>query len=616
MDELQQEITSNIITEVFKQSLKGLSKAEKWFREKNKEYDPLGIAINRYSQKMDELYNEIRIYGMERPIPLRNIFVRVNILEKIPSRINMSLIELIQHFDSQARILGLLNGTISGLKVVNKYNKIIVLGKPGSGKSTFLKYTALQCLDGKYNEKLVPVFVTLKDFSESGKSLLEFIVDQFDICQFPDATAFIRRLLDKGKCIILLDGLDEVSEENKDIIISQLTDFSDKYINNNFIISCRIAAYNHWFKRYVDVEIADFNNEQINTFINNWFSNEPKTAESCSKKVLESPHIKELASIPLLLTLICLSYDSTLGFPQNRSELYKEGIDALLKKWDSTRRINRGEIYKYLSVRRKESMFSRIAAEFFEQNELFFNQQKLEKAIQNFIINLPNAKEETLDIDSEAILKAIEAQHGIFVERAKRIYSFSHLTFQEYFTAKYIVDNAEQGTLKALVRNHLTHDNWREVFILTAEMLDDSESFFKSIKSEIDTMAKDTSIQNAIDWIQSYIPKKTNYTPAFCRVLIALKYFEDLKDNILPLAKELVKIEPWYTKALESFSENRVIDLACDHIIKKADIKYNNQYSIKFKNYINANRILAACLNTECYLSKKTREKIIKELFC
>ena len=57
-------------------------------------------------------------------------------------------------------------------------------------------------------------------------------------------------------------------------------------------------------------------------------------------------------------------------------------------------------------------------------------------------------------------MKSIEAQHGLLVERAKGIYSFSHLTFQEYFTAQKIVNDQR---LPDLVE-HITEKRWREVF--------------------------------------------------------------------------------------------------------------------------------------------------------
>ncbi|MBK8193479.1 MAG: hypothetical protein IPK76_09795 [Lewinellaceae bacterium] len=46
-------------------------------------------------------------------------------------------------------------------------------------------------------------------------------------------------------------------------------------------MSCRVAAYNHWFERFTDVEMADFDEKQIETFVKNWFRSEPKTADEC-----------------------------------------------------------------------------------------------------------------------------------------------------------------------------------------------------------------------------------------------------------------------------------------------------------------------------------------------
>src|SRR6185295_19034010 len=108
--------------------------------------------------------------------------------------------------------------------------------------------------------------------------------------------------------------------------------------------------------------------------------------------------------------------------------------------------------------KRKESMLSHIAASTFQEDQYFVPQRTLEGYIVKYIENLPEAKAETLDPDSAAILKALEAQHGLFVERAKGIYSFSHLTFQEYFTAKYLVDNSSRGALGRLVNKYLTSE--------------------------------------------------------------------------------------------------------------------------------------------------------------
>lgn len=111
-------------------------------------------------------------------------------------------------------------------------------------------------------------------------------------------------------------------------------------------------------------------------------------------------------SSPLLLTLICLVFEESGEFPVNCYELYKEGLDALLKKWDAKRGIQRDQIYKKLSVQCQEDLLTKIAVTTFEKSEYFFKQRAAEQYIIEYIRNLPNASNdpEELQLDSEEIL--------------------------------------------------------------------------------------------------------------------------------------------------------------------------------------------------------------------
>lgn len=121
-----------------------------------------------------------------------------------------------------------------------------------------------------------------------------------------------------------------------------------------------------------------------------------------------------------------------------------------------------------------------------------------------------------LEPDSEASLKVIEIQHGIFGERAKGLYSLSHRTFEEFFIANYIADNAAKGSLEKLVKNHLTENKWREVILLTAGMLEEGDDFFLLIKAKIDALA-DKRL-NFLKVIQNDIVRKeAPYSPIVCR---------------------------------------------------------------------------------------------------
>ncbi len=357
----------------------------------------------------------------------------------------------------------------------------------------------MQAIDEELNENLLPIFIGLKAWNDANIPLIEFIVQEFDICGFPDALPFVEHILTKGKCLLLLDGFDEVTRE-EDTALQEITDFTNKYNKNHFILSCRVAAWKYTLEHFTDVEVADFNDDQIHTFIQKWFMEDSKTAKECWEKLRKNESIKEIANIPLLLTMLCIAYDELLDFPPNYSSLYREAVDALIKKWDTTRRIKRQEVYKSLTPDRKISLLSHIAAKTYEQNQYFLPQNVLENYIGEYLKNFLETNEASLRVDSEAVLKAIEAHHGLLVERAKHIYSFSHKSFQEYFTAKYLEENQGKGTIQELVDQYFLNDAWREVFILTAGLLADAEYYLKEMRGKIQFRKKTNISKDRNGW--------------------------------------------------------------------------------------------------------------------
>jgi hypothetical protein len=254
-----------------------------------------------------------------------------------------------------------------------------------------------------------------------------------------------------------------------DHVLKEIRGLVDRYSDNRYIASCRVAAYTFGgFTRFKDVAMAAFEDEQIEQFIKNWFQKsrdlEVDTADRCWE-LLNSPDYqaaKELAQTPLLLTLLCVVYDEFQDFPKKRHALYGEALDVLLRKWASEKRIQRNPIYQELSAELELDMLAEIAYTSFVDDQLFFSKDKLIEQIREFLVNNLNAPSH---LDAETVLREIEIQQGILVERARDTYSFSHLTFQEYLTAKCIIDNQKT---QQLVRNHAPDKNWQEVFLLAA----------------------------------------------------------------------------------------------------------------------------------------------------
>jgi predicted NACHT family NTPase len=466
-------------------------------------------ARKKIKPRIQERCGLMRVLGMPEPIGLNDIYTKVNILEKIPGRRRKDIAKFRQEYKSEDLERFGLGRTreegVPGLEAVERYSKLVILGKPGAGKTTFLKYLALQCIEGRFKADCVPIFVTLRHFAEApGKpGLLDYISQQYFGLRYEQNLDgnFLHKVIENGKALVLLDGLDEVKKEDTKHVLRQITNISNIYSDcntnfNNFVVTCRIAALDYIFENFTEVEVSDFEHEQISTFATNWFQGKEVKSESFIKRLEDNNRVKQLATNPLLLTLLCLTFEESGDLPVNRSDLYSEGLDALLRKWDATRGIYRDSVYKKLSVPRKEDLLSKIALTTFEKGEYFFKKRDAIHYINDYIRHLPDANtdEEILQGDSEEVLKSIEAHHGLLVERAKDIYSFSHLTFHEYFSAREFVkrQHSSEEALQSLVSHISDKDKrWREVFFLAVEMSRSADRLLQLMKNEVDRLVAD-----------------------------------------------------------------------------------------------------------------------------
>ena len=324
------------------------------------------IIRGKVKADIENRCGKMQVLDMTQSIGLDDIYTEVNILQDITDRSRYSIKELMQNCDwENFDRLGFGKVTqkrLSGLTAVAEHRQLMVWGKPGSGKTTFLKYLATQCIGEKFLPNHVPIFVTLKDFADNSPQidLENFIQQQFTHKEVTATEA--TELLKSGRGLILLDGLDEVREEDSRQVIDQIQHFANRYQTNYFITTCRIAAREYTFQGFKEVEVADFNHQQIETFVGKWFVNKDQVkGEKFLEKLENNQPIKELATNPLLLTLLCLVFGENTDFPASRSELYEEGVDVLLKKWDGKRNIERDVVYERLSLKRKENLLAQIA---------------------------------------------------------------------------------------------------------------------------------------------------------------------------------------------------------------------------------------------------------------
>ena len=469
--------------------------------------------------KVIELDCQTRILDMNQPKKITDIFVEVRMLGTPKRQQQKTLDELMQllandpNGDRLNTDVTSDDAKITGFQAIETYEKLMVLGRPGAGKTTFLKQVAnvtmTQLLISQdLNRNPLPIYIRLKDFSESGDEpkLLNTIREKV-------RSIDVKSLLEQGKCKVLLDALDEVIIDKVDQVYTEIGRLINKYPKNSFVVTCRNAAREYLFENFTLVEIAEFNNEQIKQFVNQWFREEPKTAEVFLSTINNNSNqaVLELAGTPLMLTFLCLTFDAQYGLTTNRHELYSGMINILSRRWDASRRIHREMPYSEgFTQQRLIDMLAKIAYDGFtaqvdddgiikDQPQYFWKRWQLEEEIGVFTQRIFGFEVESESESSAKLLKAIEANTGIFVEEVRDTYKFAHLTFQEYFTARYIALSGDSELLKLTIDKYLINPQWKEVFRVIPGRLRNADQFFLDIFWKINTIARNTGIPKLLN---------------------------------------------------------------------------------------------------------------------
>jgi len=452
-------------------------------------------AMAQYAENYQERHGQVKLFGAATPIPLHQIYteariVRSNYLSEFTDPKAME-----QAFRDSGRKHGNFQAEterLDAVQVANENQYLNLLGAPGAGKSTFLSQLGQKALLSRaaggqlwetlrgttaYGHAKLPVLIELRRFKSEPIDLVALIVKEFATCQFPESRAFVEGALKEGGLLILLDGLDEVPEAKLTEVIEQVRDFVDRYgergaEGNRFVTSCRTAHYKSFFRKFTDVVLADFSDEQIEQFAQNRFRSADDLNDQTADKFLtelrrpENAGSLELARTPLLLGFLCVTFDHRQELPGTRSSLYRRALDILLREWSASKRVHDEPVYKELNTDLEVDLLAEMAESLFREDRFFFTREEAKKQIREFMGKVLNAPK-TLDADQ--ILTAIEVHQGLIVKRAQDSYSFSHLTIQEYLAAKKIWEGGEK-MWGACVEDHLFEERWAVVFELMSGM--------------------------------------------------------------------------------------------------------------------------------------------------
>jgi hypothetical protein len=221
------------------------------------------------------------------------------------------------------------------------HRRFLVLGGPGTGKTTLMKSLVMSILEKKCDEtlnKLVPVFVVLREMATAGHTVEEAVVAALNGFRFKKAGKFVQSALDSGRLLIILDGLDEVGP-NREAVSAKIRSFcngdAQRSNPNSLIVTCRENSYRT--RNLADViptitRIEPFSPQHMWTFLSGWPAYRGRIALKLYGEIQKDSQIRDICRNPLLLTILTGLYlaKDKFDLPSTREAFYQTAIDELL----------------------------------------------------------------------------------------------------------------------------------------------------------------------------------------------------------------------------------------------------------------------------------------------
>ena len=499
-------------------------------------YIKFQVAKQNYFEQLANWFDDVKFAGIsvpgqevEKSDKLAKIFVMPDVVEDVSKNGGFERDFLLAGSGEKSERELLVNTTgrkflASELLTQSQSRKFVILGAPGSGKTTLMSYFAVMLASipptqesipptplgkGGYsvsplskggqggllgldpNTDWLPILIRIRDLARHpDKSILEYarIFAEKTMVVKTLPTGFFEHWLDDGRALILLDGLDEVAEEGKRYdVVRRIENFLGQFDRNRAIITSRPAGYRRDFFRteeFPHYQMQPFDDEKISAFINNWYDSRFKDKteaerrkDSLQKALDDNDRIKLLARNPLLLTIIALIHRYQAVLPKERHRLYDKAVETLLISWDANKELSSDGRLKYLGLDDLRRLMELLAywvhtqgnigndegGTLIDKDELISQLSREIKALKQ--VQLYQAKEE-----AERFVELIRERTGLLNEQGQDCYAFVHKTFQEYLCAEEINYQADnEGDFEIVldsIREHLHDSHWREVLLL------------------------------------------------------------------------------------------------------------------------------------------------------
>lgn len=429
-------LLSDVITKLAQSAAQSIAdKAKDYFVDReNKEQIDTKYAYEDYLAKVYDTYSKSRtiVYG-DKEKELSSFFVPVDLRFAYAS---MNLRRASVSFGSSV-------STRNIAEILKNDGKLIITGIGGMGKTMLMKHFCINAIENGYQ---VPVFISLRRFSSQNVENAPFeklIFDQLKVFGFKLEYKYFEYSLESDRYLFLFDGYDEISSAKKAAVAFALSDFAKRYSKNSFIISSRDIEEIYSLDGFLITKIAPMNLEQAVQLIGKLddFAYESKKRFIDDLKNNLYNQYNSFASIPLLLSILFLTYHVNTKLPETLSEFYEKAFETLMFQHDR-RKLGFERVFKsglsYESFRKIFIYFCFIT--YFKEDYSF-----VYRSLTEYLSTV--SKKMKVDFDSGAYIDDMVNISCMLIKDGQE-YVFLHRSFQEYFAAYYASRDVDEKLQK------------------------------------------------------------------------------------------------------------------------------------------------------------------------
>lgn len=385
--------------------------------------------------------------------------------------------------------------------VLRDNDKLIILSPPGSGKTTLLKRILLQCVGPEISKKIpdnleidyIPLYLRCRNIKVNHfNNFLENLynlANTAEMFEFSDEFKYyINYLIFNKNIILIIDGLDEISDEQFRVrFIKYLLRFIRRISTIKVIVTSREPGF-RILKDYVTDDfnfytITDLDKDGIFNLTIKWYEifvgikeKHQKEARNLVEEIIKTENIFELAKNPLLLTTLLFLKRSLGIIPANKTTLYDQAIQLLIKTWN----VEGFKPLNLIDIRAQLSFLSYIMT-IQGKSQLFH--QELMKIIQQAREQMPEVLDYS-ELSPSDFLERVESRTSLIILSGRDLkngllkekYEFRHKTFQEYLTAFAIVNGyypnrKSTDSIISILEPYFANDNWVEIIPMVAVLM-------------------------------------------------------------------------------------------------------------------------------------------------